>query len=350
MFKCKKVLYFENSISDLNSVHPIKWVPKSDCTQTYHSAELDQQTKFENNNVEHVKLRKHNTNQILNKTNANEMNSHRKNKFHHIMLKYCELIVPPRNQDDVIDGTYDVSLRFWPPPLTMITFSVIQTIIFFIAASYNESNGNASTSIYDMPQNNTVLTLLMYDPNKRNEIWRFLSYMLIHYDKSHIMSNLIMQVGLGIPLELINHWWRVTLVYLAGGLAASMGQSLFSSNGLCGASGGVYSLIVAHIATVIMNWKEMYHPFFQLTVFLIWCGSDTYYSVNEILDGVESISYVAHLFGAVAGLLVGIGVLQNVKPRYWKIKLWCLAVSVFITFLTIGSFINILIVMKIIQI
>lgn len=54
-------------------------------------------------------------------------------------------------------------------------------------------------------------------------------------------------------LELVHHWWRVALVYLAGVAAGSMGTSITNPRiYLAGASGGVYALITAHIATIIM--------------------------------------------------------------------------------------------------
>lgn len=65
--------------------------------------------------------------------------------------------------------------------------------------------------------------------------------------------NLIIQIFLGVALELVHHWWRVALVYLAGVLAGSMGTSIVNPTiYLAGASGGVYALITAHIATIIM--------------------------------------------------------------------------------------------------
>lgn len=58
---------------------------------------------------------------------------------------------------------------------------------------------------------------------------------------------------LGTPLEMVHRWWRVLWIYLAGVIAGSLGTSIFDpSVRLAGASGGVYSLITAHIATIIM--------------------------------------------------------------------------------------------------
>lgn len=77
----------------------------------------------------------------------------------------------------------------------------------------------------------------------------------------HIMMNLIIQIFLGVALELVHHWWRVALVYLAGVAAGSMGTSIVNPHiFLAGASGGVYALITAHIATIIMvRWIHHRH-------------------------------------------------------------------------------------------
>lgn len=86
--------------------------------------------------------------------------------------------------------------------------------------------------------------------------WRFITYMFVHVGLMHIMMNLIIQIFLGVALELVHHWWRVALVYLAGVLAGSMGTSIVNPRiFLAGASGGVYALITAHIATIIMVSK-----------------------------------------------------------------------------------------------
>lgn len=69
----------------------------------------------------------------------------------------------------------------------------------------------------------------------------------------HLVVNLLVQIMLGIPLEMVHGWWRVLLVYLAGVVAGSLGTSV-SDPGvyLAGASGGVYAIIAAHLASICM--------------------------------------------------------------------------------------------------
>lgn len=80
-----------------------------------------------------------------------------------------------------------------------------------------------------------------------------LTYMFVHVDLFHILLNLAVQIFLGFALEMRNAWWRVALVYIAGVLAASIGNSIMEP-GYClrGASGGVYAIITAHVAVTIM--------------------------------------------------------------------------------------------------
>ena len=51
-------------------------------------------------------------------------------------------------------------------------------------------------------------------------------------------------------------WWRVMLVYMFGILAGSLWTNLLIPGVfLSGASSGVYALVTAHLATVIMNYR-----------------------------------------------------------------------------------------------
>jgi membrane associated rhomboid family serine protease len=70
--------------------------------------------------------------------------------------------------------------------------------------------------------------------------------------------NLTVQLLLGIVLELYHGWWRVTLIYVAGGIAGSLIHPIFNvTTGVIGASGGVFALATAHMATVIMVRRKI---------------------------------------------------------------------------------------------
>lgn len=186
--------------------------------------------------------------------------------------------------------------------------------------------------------NGPAATLFIYNPRRRDEAWRFVTYMFVHVGVMHILMNLIVQLFLGVALELVHHWWRVALVYIAGVAAGSMGTSIVNPRiYLAGASGGVYALITAHIATIIMNWHEMEYAFLQLLVFVVFCGTDVGFSIYRHLnDPYDRVGYMAHLCGAIAGLLVGIGVLRNLHVRSYEKKVWWVAVTLYVSLMVAG--------------
>ncbi|KAL1453626.1 hypothetical protein WDU94_009952 [Cyamophila willieti] len=74
---------------------------------------------------------------------------------------------------------------------------------------------------------------------------------------------------------MVHRWWRVLIIYLAGVLAGSLATSITDPKVyLAGASGGVYALIAAHIATIIMNWSEMEFAGFQTFIFMMLATLD----------------------------------------------------------------------------
>jgi rhomboid-related protein 1/2/3 len=128
---------------------------------------------------------------------------------------------------------------------------------------------------------------------------------------------------------------------------------------LAGASGGCYALVTAHVATLILNWHEdkviLKHRFSlrfsnkedtnvvfhgQLVRWLRLISVITYAVIDIGLalynryhlqpDGKPNkVSYVAHLSGAIGGILVGIIILKNRKVESWETKLKILCMVTF---------------------
>ena len=88
------------------------------------------------------------------------------------------------------------------------------------------------------------------------------------------MFNLLVQLLVGLPLEMVHGSLRIGCVYMAGVLAGSLGTSVFDPDVyLVGASGGVYALLAAHLANVLLNYNNMEFGLVRLLgVFLIGTG------------------------------------------------------------------------------
>lgn len=93
----------------------------------------------------------------------------------------------------------------------------------------------------------------------------FLFPILLQFRWFHLAFNLIVQLLVGLPLEMVHGSSRIACVYLAGVLAGSMGTSIFDPDVyLVGASGGVYALLAAHLANVMLNYNNMHYGIIRI--------------------------------------------------------------------------------------
>ena len=173
---------------------------------------------------------------------------------------------------------------------------------------------------------------LIFNPCRKWQVWRFLSYIFVHSGYFHITFNLLIQLLLGIPLEMVHRWWRILLIYLTGAIAGSLVTSLSDPEAyLAGASGGVYAIIAAHLANVIFNWSEMEFPALRLLAFLLLAGIDTGIAVYyRYLEVDTKVGYGAHAAGAAVGLLLGIVVLRNLRVKTWERVMWWFSLLLFL--------------------
>jgi len=199
----------------------------------------------------------------------------------HSILKAAAFTVVPQKERAAVIHSGLVEYKCCPPPLLMPILSLVELGVFIYYAVVMGGVGPNGPVPFDSP--------LIYDPYKRYEGWRYISYMLIHSGFIHLATNLIVQIALGIPLEMVHGWWRILIIYLAGVTAGSLGTSVSDpSVYLAGASGGVYALLLAHFASLILNWKEMEFAIFRLLFIVILVGVDVgsaiYYRYVEGID------------------------------------------------------------------
>lgn len=145
---------------------------------------------------------------------------------------------------------------------------------------------------------------------------------------------------------------RIGTVYMAGVVAGSLGTSVFDTEVfLVGASGGVYALLAAHLANVLLNYNNMQcgvlrlfgvfaigeflfiiglNYFIYLIIFTASCDVGyAIYSRYAAETGGFPVSYIAHLTGALAGLTIGLLVLKNFEQRLHEQLLWWVALGVY---------------------
>lgn len=95
--------------------------------------------------------------------------------------------------------------------------------------------------------------LLAFSSTHQSQLWRFLTYSLLHAGIAHLIINIILQLFIALPLETevghLNTLWVYAGGVLSGSLAASVSDDGFL---MVGASSGIYSLLMSHIPHVIM--------------------------------------------------------------------------------------------------
>ena len=57
---------------------------------------------------------------------------------------------------------------------------------------------------------------LIFSPYRRTEVWRFVSYQFLHANFNHIAGNIMGQLLLGIPLEMLHGTFKIALLYTVG--------------------------------------------------------------------------------------------------------------------------------------
>ena len=228
-------------------------------------------------------------------------------------------------------AAYADHYRWWPPPLFTITI-----VLVLIAVHVHHSVLLASSPL-PLPTGPLCSPLILH-PGKRSQAWRFLTYSLVHATGyEHLLVNVVLLLLVALPLEMSHGGLRVGSVYSLAVLAASLTSSLFQPGTfLAGASGGVYALSTAHLASMLLNWREdslilrqrvrnrqAAAPTFGKVVRfgrILLVSSILAVDVLGSVVGEQksSISHLAHLVGAVVGVLVGLVLLRNRRVEHWQ--------------------------------
>jgi len=116
--------------------------------------------------------------------------------------------------------------------------------------------------------------------------------------------------------------------------AGSLATSIFDPDVyLVGASGGVYALLAAHLANVLLNYNQMEFGVARLLGVLLIASVDVGFAIYDRYavadESSPPVSYVAHLAGACAGLTIGLLVLKNFEQRLRDQVVWWVALATY---------------------
>ena len=128
---------------------------------------------------------------------------------------------------------------------------------------------------------------------------RFFTHVLGHADYSHYMSNMLLLLLVGPPLEEKYGWKKMVWFMAATALVTGLVQFIFFPNSaLLGASGIVFMMIVLSSFTAARKGEI---PVTLILVVIFYLG-------GEIMDGLfkqDNVSQIAHIVGGLCGLVFG---------------------------------------------
>ncbi|KAJ1355020.1 hypothetical protein KIN20_012130 [Parelaphostrongylus tenuis] len=224
-----------------------------------------------------------------------------------------------------------------PPPLFVLLISIIEMAVFFYYywTTPTKQREDIFTFCAGCYVNNHIGPLL-FAPKLRSQIWRFLSYALLHAGVIHLLGNMVVQILIGVPLEVVHKSLRIAPLYLMAVLSGSLLQyTLDPKVYMVGASAGVYALLTAHLANVVINWAEMPYRWARLTLIVIFLAFDITTAIIRRLsaDECESVSHSAHIAGGITGFCFGVLILYNVVERPWERIMQYICMVVYVAFL-----------------
>ncbi len=120
--------------------------------------------------------------------------SRRKRRAMRELLKQTvEFIVPYKY-------SYQNQYSCSPPPIFMLGVSLLQVFIF----AYNSAVMYREIGYIGLNGPVPYCSHLIYNPNRRRQVWRYVTYMFIHSGLFHATFNILIQLVLGIPLEMVH--------------------------------------------------------------------------------------------------------------------------------------------------
>uniref|UniRef100_A0A7S1XK59 Peptidase S54 rhomboid domain-containing protein n=1 Tax=Phaeomonas parva TaxID=124430 RepID=A0A7S1XK59_9STRA len=164
--------------------------------------------------------------------------------------------------------------------------------------------------------------------DQRAEIWRYFTYSICHIGYGHLFGNAVVEIILGVPLDMVHGSLRMAAVgvlsILGGALTISWGDPYLA---VVGSSGYGFGLIGVHFGNLILNWKDLHdattlppipNNVLRLGILLVLgLFLNSSWIVSKVNDEDDGTSHAAHLGGFVAGLLFSVPILRELgRHRY----------------------------------
>lgn len=146
----------------------------------------------------------------------------------------------------------------------------------------------------------------------KGEWWRLLTTLLLHGGLLHLLMNVMVQMRIGVTLEVLwgHHNWL--LIYLASGGYSVLVSCIFLPDSLTvGASGSICGVIGAGLMFSLMTWTQIVAPREVRDRNMRVCTLGTTMLVTLLLSAVPMVDFAAHIGGFLAGFVLAVGVFAD---------------------------------------
>lgn len=201
----------------------------------------------------------------------------------------------------------------------LLSFANLLTIIQFGALLYSLMSGDGFASLEHNamlgPHSHTLDSMGAKNPARvlyQGEWWRLLTTLFLHSGLIHFVMNAMVQMRVGVTLEVLwgHHIWL--LIYAASGAYSSLLSCIVFPDSLSvGASGAICGIIGAGLTFTLMTWTQKQLPGdlvdrnFQLSTLAMTVV------ITLLLSGVPMVDFAAHIGGFVSGAMLALGVFAD---------------------------------------
>ncbi|XP_032183068.1 rhomboid-related protein 1 isoform X3 [Mustela erminea] len=233
-------------------------------------------------------------------------------------VRYVAYEILPREVDR---HWYFYRHRSCPPPVFMASVTLAQIIVFLCYGA------RLNKWVLQTYHPEYMKSPLVYHPGHRARAWRFLTYMFMHVGLEQLGFNALLQLMIGVPLEMVHGLLRISLLYLAGVLAGEAGTGP---------------------PAIFLNWAGMRCPYklLRMVLALVCMSSEVGRAVwlrfsPPLPASGPQPSFMAHLAGAVVGVSMGLTILRSYEERLRDQCGWWVVLLAYGTFLLFAIFWNV---------
>ena len=210
-------------------------------------------------------------------------------------------------------------------PYFTVALVLLQIVFFAVQCKQVGSMHNCGPSVLELRQADLVCertcvggewNYQLHVESRRGEGWRLITYGVLHGDVSHLVGNTVMELFLGIPLEMV-HGWHVALIsvlcVLGGGVTTLWADPW---KPVVGSSGALYGLFGVHFANLLLNWQQLdsvWMKWSRLGLLTGLCVAMGYFAYASEEDGASDTSHGAHVGGIVTGFCFAMPLLRDIK-------------------------------------